>query len=229
MKAWKLRTGGWMVAVLATGALLAGCGTVTRNQYAADPRFAAMVEDLKPAVERVVNVEEYRRHPCLWGRCRPFIPEIMVSGELDVMAGFSHSRNVIVVSRQLLERPQWLQRAVLAHELGHRVRWNGSLCHKDRLACEIGANAEAVRILEVGWGISHAEAVEQVYWTLVLSSLSPPRVDTEGAHDALAELAAFRKPFGCSDPTGGTCAGPPGAWRNWPWRTAPSPTPKAED
>ena len=224
------------------GLALAGCagifdnGGVIRNEYAGDPRFIAIAADLRPAMERVAAAEDYR-YPCIWGRCRPILPRLLAEESTTNRrsAGFHRFDNVIVVNlAQLGDRPQWLRRTVLAHEMGHwllghasyrpednglvgLITGKGGGCFDNRLACEIGANAEAVRTLTLGWGVPHAESVEQVYWMLALSSLSRGP-GTVNHHDPLVELDAFRRTFGCTDATGATCAGPAGAWRDWPWR-----------
>jgi hypothetical protein len=203
--------------LLLASLLLAGCaGTVVPNIYADDPRFVAMVADLKPAMKRVADAENYRVF-CIWaGNCRPILPRLLAGdaalSRRGVAAGFSEYHNVIVINLAVLrDHPQWYQRTVWAHEMGHWVKWRGSYCDKDLVACEQGADAESVKILTLGWGIPHPEAVEHVHRKLLGLALSwvgsAPK--PEGHRDPKGRLQAFRKTFGCTDTSLRTCANGP--------------------
>jgi len=68
--------------------------------------------------------------------------------------------------------------------------------------CETAANAEAVRVLAVGWGMTSEEAVSLVYGSLLagLRRGNPPR-----GHDApCEEVQVFAKRFARPPPPCGT-------------------------
>jgi len=192
-------------------------GTVIPNEYANDPRLLVLAEDLRPAMERVAAAERYGRF-CIWGgRCRPILPRIVVE-ESSEGGGASYSgwANLFRLSPGLLDTDHWARRWLLAHEFGHWVLGHlilppqgfnrtGSFCYQQRLACEIAANTESVRILELGWGVPHADAVEEAYRALLGVYLSR-HVGLPG-HDPVAEIRAFREEFWCGDTTFRTCKG----------------------
>jgi len=226
------------VTILLASFMLAGCaggvfdnGSVIRNEYANDARFMALVPDLRPAMERVANAEDYR-YLCVWGRCRPIPPRIQaVNRSADPLAAtFNWYDNVIAINlARLGDQPQWYRRAVLAHEFGHWVLkhqiWRpedrglaglitgkGSGCFNDLPACEIEADAESVRLLTIGWGVPRDEAIEQVHRKRLLTYLSWKGKGPIAGHDPEAELEAFRRTFECTDTTKRTCANGPGTF-----------------
>lgn len=191
---------------------LGACASLLPRPADQPPRVAA----LRPVMEQVAAAYP---HWCIWGgSCTKSIPSIVVvDGEMA--AGYNYYFNRIRISRWVLDAPQWVFQAMMAHEMGHWVRqdWLGGACAKDVLVCEIGANREAVRLLEIGWGIPGPDAIEQMHRVL--------RYGKGGhGHDPAAELVAFRATFACADTTLATCTVQPSPVLGSP-SSRPSPMP----
>jgi hypothetical protein len=151
------------------------------------------LQELLAAAERVRVVYG---PPCAGSRCAPAV--VIVEG-LEPVAVWDPARFRIGLQRRALA-PGVEPRPALAHELAHWLLGHTEAsCGARATECEGAANAEAVQILTVGWGLTHENAVSLMYASLsgALHRSQPMR----GHDTACRELAEFASTFGRPSPS----------------------------
>lgn len=138
--------------------------------------------------------------PCVGPRCAPAI--VIVEG-LEPVAIWDPGGFRIGLQRRALAADVE-PRPALAHELAHWLLGHTEAsCAARAFECEMEANAEAVRVLTVGWELAREDAVSLMYASLsgALRRGQPMR----GHDTACRELAEFARTFGRPSPA---CPGP---------------------
>src|SRR5262245_22025434 len=113
----------------------------------------ARLQDLKDAAERT---RVAYGAGCL---AKPCMPRFAITEELEAPARWDGPSFRIWLRRQALA-PGAEPRPAVAHELSHwLLGHSASECAASHFDCETEANAEAVHVLVVGWGVSQEYAV----------------------------------------------------------------------
>jgi len=118
-------------------------------------------------------------------------------------AGGALPNGLIVMHKRLYAGDtEELRRAILAHEFAHQLLNHPRRCReaKYRPLCEQQADIHSVRVLELGWGMSQAEAVKLVYARLLGRAGHMPRNGhAAGCDEILAFTIIYRLPVpaGC--------------------------------
>ena len=129
---------------------------------------------------------------------RPCAPEFVIANDLEAAAMWDGPSFRVWLQRRALA-PGAEPRPAVAHELSHWLLGHTRHdCAEHMFDCETAANAEAVRVLVVGWGVTTEEAVSLMYRSLVgaLRNGNPPR----GHDDPCKEVLAFAERFGRPPP-----------------------------
>jgi hypothetical protein len=135
----------------------------------------------------------------------PCTPSFRIRDEMEAVASWDGPSFRIWLHRRALE-PGVEPRPAVAHELGHWLLGHTEqYCEGRAFECETDANAEAVRILGAGWGLSQEEAISLMYASLMAGL---HRRDPLRGHDTpCRELSLFAQAFGRPQPP---CATPGG-------------------
>ena len=151
------------------------------------PAEAARLQDLQAAAERVRLAYGAG---CL---AQPCTPGFLIRDNLEAVAIWDGPAfRIWLVRRALAAGAE--PRPAVAHELSHWLLGHTAQeCTVRAFDCETAADAEAVRILVVGWGVSEAEAVSLVYNSL-LAGLRDGR-HVRGHDDPCREATVFAQTF----------------------------------
>jgi len=194
-----------LTVTLAIG--LAACPpAASESQYTQSltPEESARLAELEAATERV--------RVAYGAGCvaTPCAPTFAIADTLEAPAMWDGPSFRIWLPRRALAAGAELRPAV-AHELSHWLLGHtGQDCAPRMFDCETAANAEAVRVLAVGWGMTTEEAVSLVYASLLggLRRGNPTR-----GHDApCAEVQLFARRFARPPPPCGASDAPRGSF-----------------
>jgi len=150
----------------------------------------ARLQDLKDAAERT---RVAYGAGCL---AKPCIPRFAITEELEAPARWDGPSFRIWLRRQALA-PGAEPRPAVAHELSHwLLGHSASECAASHFDCETEANAEAVHVLVVGWGVSQEYAVSLMYRSLLigLQRNGPIRGHEKPCHELTVFARAFQQP-----------------------------------
>ena len=132
---------------------------------------------------------------CAGARC---LPDLVIVEGLEPVALWDAARFRIGLQRRALAGTAE-PRPALAHELGHWVLGHTDAgCAERAFECETAANAEAVRILVIGWDLAHEDAVSLMYASLT-AGLRRGRA-MRGHEAPCEEVAIFARSFGRPPP-----------------------------
>lgn len=177
-----------LAATVALG--LAACSPAasqTQSAGSLTPDESARLADLEAVAERV--------RVAYGAGCvtKPCAPEFVVATNLEAAAMWDGPNFRVWLQRRALA-PGMEPRPAVAHELSHWLLGHTlQYCARRMFDCETAANAEAVRVLVIGWGVTTEDAVSLMYASLV-GALH--RGNASRGHEApCEEVLAFAKRF----------------------------------
>jgi hypothetical protein len=180
-----------LVAILAVG--LASCSPAASQSQSAgslSPDESARLAELEAVAERV--------RVAYGAGCvtRPCAPEFAIANNLEAVAMWDGPAFRVWLQRRALA-PGVEPRPAVAHELSHWLLGHTRQdCAARMFDCETAANAEAVRVLVTGWGVTTEEAVSLMYRSLVgaLRRGNPPPGHDDPCEEVLAFAERFARP-----------------------------------
>jgi hypothetical protein len=158
-----------------------------RSAPSLTPAEAARLQDLQAAAERVRVVYGAG---CL---AKPCTPGFLIREDLEAVAIWDGPAfRIWLVRRALAAGAE--PRPAVAHELGHWLLGHTvSECAVRAFECETAANAEGVRILVAGWGVSESDAISLMYNSLLAGLRGGRRL--RGHEDPCREATVFAQTF----------------------------------